>query len=131
MYIFQNIFYLIFLFLCFRRTEHAMCESNASLEGKTVIVTGGNSGIGKESCRDFIKRGGRVIMACRSTWKGEDAKKDIENDTGIYNKLIVMNIDLSSMKSVRNFADQFKKSLLNIVLNIFIEISHSNFILIR
>ena len=49
-------------------------------------------------------------MACRSTWKGEDAKKDIEEDTGIYGNLIVMNIDLSSMKSVRNFVDEFKKS---------------------
>ncbi|CAD5126262.1 DgyrCDS14423 [Dimorphilus gyrociliatus] len=100
-------------------TEHAICQSTRSLEGKTVIVTGGNSGIGKECCRDFIRRGARVILACRSLTRGNDAKLDIEQDTGIFGNLIVMIVDLSSLKSVRQFAKEFKEKekRLDILLN--------------
>ncbi|CAD5118034.1 DgyrCDS6774 [Dimorphilus gyrociliatus] len=100
-------------------TDHAMCQSTRSLEGKTVIVTGGNSGVGKGCCTDFIRRGARVILACRNRERGNDAKSDIERDTGIHGNLIVMILDLSSMKSVREFAEEFKEkeSRLDILLN--------------
>ena len=41
------------------------CTSTASMKGKTCIITGCNTGIGKETARDLSCRGAKVIMACR------------------------------------------------------------------
>ncbi len=39
--------------------------SDLRAEGKVIIVTGSNTGIGKETVRDFAKRGAKIYMACR------------------------------------------------------------------
>ena len=71
--------------------------------GKTAIVTGSNSGIGKETTLDFAKRGARVILACRDKEKATKAAKDIVAETGS-DKVVVRILDLSSFESVRAFA---------------------------
>lgn len=43
------------------------------MEGKTVIVTGGNNGIGKETARELAKMGARIILACRNLETGKKA----------------------------------------------------------
>jgi retinol dehydrogenase-12 len=51
-----------------------VCRSRNKLTGKTVIITGGNSGIGKETAIDLAKRGARVILACRDLKRADDAR---------------------------------------------------------
>uniref|UniRef100_A0A182P388 Retinol dehydrogenase 14 n=1 Tax=Anopheles epiroticus TaxID=199890 RepID=A0A182P388_9DIPT len=77
--------------------------SSRKMEGKTVIITGANSGIGKETARDLARRGARVIMACRNMETAKQAQDEIVKETGNQN-VLVLKLDLSSQASVREFA---------------------------
>ncbi|XP_050353965.1 retinol dehydrogenase 12-like [Nymphalis io] len=98
------------------------CYSNVKLTGKTAIITGCNTGIGKETVLDFYKRGARVIMACRSQKKAEDAKIEIEQkcqDLSEKGDIIVEKCDLSSLNSVRQFSKKIldNEPQINILVN--------------
>ncbi len=88
------------------------------LSGKTILVTGGNSGLGFEAVKAFAGKGADVIMACRSLAKGEEAKKLL---TGLNPQanISVMELDLTDLKSIHSFVNQFKEnhSRLDILLN--------------
>ncbi|KAI5642302.1 short chain dehydrogenase domain-containing protein [Phthorimaea operculella] len=88
------------------------CKSQRRLEGLTAIVTGCNTGIGKETARDLYLRGARVVMACRDLQRAEAAKLDIEQTISDHEKgsLIVEKLDVSSLKSVREFAFKILES---------------------
>lgn len=76
--------------------------------GKVFIVTGANTGIGKETVREIAKRGGTVYMACRDMNRCERARLEIVKETN--NKNIFSRVlDLSSLDSVRKFAADFKQ----------------------
>lgn len=76
----------------------------ASLEGKLCIVTGANTGIGKETARGLVRLGATVVVACRDVAKGEAAKADIDGSTGLRDRVHVMGLDLASFASIRRFA---------------------------
>lgn len=44
------------------------------MDGKTVLITGANGGIGRETAKDLAKRGARVILACRNMNAANEVK---------------------------------------------------------
>ncbi|XP_070587454.1 dehydrogenase/reductase SDR family member 13-like [Erythrolamprus reginae] len=94
------------------------CRNTVSLRGKTVLITGANSGIGKATALDLARRGARVILACRDQARGESAMNDIRRESG-NSEVILMILDLSSLNSVRSFAQTFLESepRLDILIN--------------
>lgn len=88
------------------------------LNGKVVIVTGANSGLGFESSKTLTEKGATVVMAVRNMEKGEQAQAGILKEQPEAS-LDLMKLDLASLESVDEFAAAFKAKYdrLDILLN--------------
>ncbi|WP_193308498.1 oxidoreductase [Halorubrum halophilum] len=77
------------------------------LDGKTVVVTGANSGLGYEGTRAFAAKGATVVMACRNMARAERAADEIRADAGgdVAGALDVRECDLASLDSVAAFVE--------------------------
>ncbi|XP_017973019.1 PREDICTED: short-chain dehydrogenase TIC 32, chloroplastic [Theobroma cacao] len=86
--------------------------------GLTAIVTGASSGIGTETTRVLALRGVHVIMGVRNMAAGKDVKEAIVKEIPTA-KVDAMELDLSSMASVKKFASDFSSSgrPLNLLIN--------------
>ncbi len=83
-------------------------DDMADLSGKTIVVTGGNSGIGYEAALEFARKRADVIIACRDLGKARTAAAQISaSSPGA--RVEVMELDLSNLASVRSFADAFHR----------------------
>lgn len=78
----------------------------ASLEGKTVLITGANSGIGFKETELMLYMGARVIMACRNLQKAEKARETLLQE---YPKasITLMHLDMADFGSIDRFAGAF------------------------
>jgi retinol dehydrogenase-12 len=74
--------------------------------GRTFLVTGGNTGIGRATATALARRGGRVYVACRSAAAGEAAVSAIKAETGSAT-VWLLPLDLASLASARSCAAQF------------------------
>ncbi|CAL8077495.1 unnamed protein product [Calicophoron daubneyi] len=129
--------------------DHKDCLLSNRLDGKLVVVTGCNCGIGFETVGELARRGARVIMACRDTRKCLAAREQLlarfgiqaSGDSVAHNssrnltlieeaQLICEELDLASVESVRSFARrlvQREHALHILVNNAAINLGHPKF----
>ena len=86
------------------------------LSGKNAIVTGGNTGIGYETCKNLAKKGANVYMASRSEEKALIAIAQIKKETG--KDVEFLRVDLQDLNQTRKAAEGFVKK--NVPLDILI-----------
>jgi len=125
---------------CFS-TDISSCINNIDSrvdknQRNVAIVTGSNTGIGKETALSLVERGYDAILACRSREKGEQAAQEINlkvqqgksitssvltrtQSSRFGSAMFIHPLDLSSFESVRSFVKSFqgKYSVLNILVN--------------
>src|SRR5438445_7569967 len=90
-----------------RYTEWNLPEVNVYMTGKTCLITGGNSGIGKATALGLAIMGANVVVVSRSKEKGEAALTEIIAKSGNRNVELML-ADMSSQESIRRLASDFK-----------------------
>ena len=83
-----------------------------SFLGQNIIVTGANTGLGAAAVEHFVRLdAARVILTSRDLQKGENAQTRIEKATGQTGVIEVWQLDLSSAKSIKAFAQRAEREL--------------------
>ena len=86
------------------RTRRTKLEAiNFEMQGKVCVVTGANSGIGKETALSLARMGATVVLVCRSESRGTAALDDIKSQTG-NDAVSLLLADFSSQQQVRDLA---------------------------
>jgi NAD(P)-dependent dehydrogenase (short-subunit alcohol dehydrogenase family) len=73
--------------------------------GRTVLITGANSGVGREATRALVAKGARVLMACRDRTKAEAARAAMPAGPG---RAEIVDLDLADLEAVRSAAERIE-----------------------
>ena len=85
-----------------------MSDQNANMAGKVVLITGANSGIGKETALALARLNANLVIVCRDKRRGQAALEDIKTKSGNAS-VELMTCDLSSQTQIRKLAQEFKQ----------------------
>jgi 5,10-methylene-tetrahydrofolate dehydrogenase/methenyl tetrahydrofolate cyclohydrolase len=84
-----------------------ICKADTRLDGKVVVVTGGSSGIGKETVEVLATKGCTVIFGARDVKRSEEiVKRVVENNAGA--QIFFFPLDLADKRSIQDFVTQIK-----------------------
>ncbi|KAJ1092751.1 hypothetical protein NDU88_005861 [Pleurodeles waltl] len=109
---------LLCVLLLRRLKARRLCMDIKRLDGKTVLITGGSSGIGKETAIALARRGARLIITCHDELKGESAVRLIQKESHNLNVHFMM-LNMANLQSIRNFCKTFihNEKRLDILIN--------------
>ena len=92
------------------KTEKWIKKNNIKkLDGKTVLITGANSGIGLKTAELALRLGGKVIMACRSREKAQKVRADLICEYPNA-EIEIMTLDIADFSSIDAFAAEISKN---------------------
>lgn len=93
-------------------------KTNNNMLGKIVMITGANSGIGKETAKVLARKGARIIMICRNKERGETALKNLKEETNS-DKIELILADLADPEGIQNAVALFKEKYdkLDVLIN--------------
>ena len=96
------------------KTKHWLKENcNISLNGKTVLVTGANSGVGFKTAEISAYLGADVILACRNKERAEEARLNLISDYP-ESSISVIQLDLASLSSIEAFSEELVRNQVHI-----------------
>ncbi|CAE6523748.1 unnamed protein product [Rhizoctonia solani] len=87
--------------------SHFTVEQIPDMTGQVVIVTGGNAGVGKETCKALLNKNAKVYLAARSKSRADDAIEWLKSETN-GKAPIFLELDLGNLASIRKAAEEFK-----------------------
>jgi NAD(P)-dependent dehydrogenase (short-subunit alcohol dehydrogenase family) len=88
------------------------------MQGKTVLITGADGDIGRNTTKGIAQKGARIIMACIDLNQAKPVLDEIVKETN-NNNIEIMHLDLSSQSNIHKFAENFtaKYSCLDVLIN--------------
>ncbi|XP_038074962.1 retinol dehydrogenase 13-like [Patiria miniata] len=99
--------------------RYRVASSSVSMKGKTIIITGASSGIGKATALGLARRGAHLILACRNEEKTAQVISEVKQKVPQGPEILYRHLNLASLQSVRKFAEQIiqEESHIDILIN--------------